>query len=489
MDRWPRKGLLLTTLLVVCLASQGKARAETPSYTIMTPRPLLVEPSAPSTAGPSPTAVPSLTAPQPERLPAILLPAASGNGHPEAAFPATSPRPPGRLAPPTLVKLVPEYPAPYQRPPSTPRPYFGQLPAPTLEIVPRQQATAAPHAMTRVPNVTGSGGNAQGVVVYNLMFPGAGQDYVVRLNNSGGANSVEFSTGGHAVAPPPGYNPQPSGYPGYPGYGAPPYGQPGYPAPNYPPPNPYTAPVVTPPPRSMQAPFPTPEPETAPGEPVEHRPGPAHELALTGGMTFTSESDTAGGVAFDGALVPRVGLAGWYDFDDSWAATGRFDYQGYTMVDEQAPVSQHHRDEFDVSGGAAYTLPWDVARVAVGGGYAARQVSVASNQAPSLSSPRAFAPSQLFHGPMLEGRVGYVLAPSLLVNLDVQARPYLLAVGDSTITPLGPLFGYGGDASLAWQPLSGLVIRLGYRYDFSTGYRNDWIHTVHGPEAALSWRF
>jgi hypothetical protein len=474
MKRWPRKGLLLTTFTVVCLASHGIAEAQqTPAYTISTPRPLdqapVQEPQAPLAPTPQPSTafIPRL------QMPAQWVPANAPNV--QSISPSVAPTADGSFlnAPPILSRLSPRTPAIYAPNALRPQPLApGTLANPgPLEIVPKQ----LPQTLATPPrgNVT----SPQGMVIYNLMFPGAGQDYVVKMNNAEGANSLEVTTAQRGATG--GYYNAPTSYPP-PGY------QPPYPAPAYQPP--YV-------PAYPQSPAQPPRPSNWEAPPIDptlavvHRPGPAHQATLSIAPMFTSESDVTGGVDFDATIVPRVALSGHYDVEDSWYLNGRFTYDSYTIVDRQAPTSQHHRDEFDVEALAGYTLPTELARVGIGLGYAVRQVSVAHNQAPSLTSSRAFSPAALYHGPVIASRVGYVIAPAFRADLALEARPFLWAVGDTNVAALTPLFGYSIQPGVSWRALESVVVQVSYRYDFFTGYRNDFIHTSQGPELGVDWRF
>jgi opacity protein-like surface antigen len=330
------------------------------------------------------------------------------------------------------------------------------------------------------------------MVVYNLMFPGGGQDYQVRVENNGGVNTLEIAP--NRGGGPYGTVPYGQPYQGGPG-GTVPYGQPYQGGPG----GPYPVPVPTPgrPSGYPNAPVlipngPVPFDQVPnPADLVEppRRPGPSRYAQVSAGPTFIGESDPSGGLDFAPSLVTRVGLSSWYDLDDTWYAAGRFAYDNYTIVDKQAADSRHHRDEFDFKLGGGYTLPWDFARIAVGLGYSYQQVSVANNRPQSLSSPRLWAPSRGYHGPTLNGTAGYVIAPALRADLDLEAKPGIFVVGDDTVTPLAPMFGYGAALGISWRPAKPVVVRAAYRYDFFTGYRNDFSHTAHGPELSLDWRF
>jgi hypothetical protein len=217
--------------------------------------------------------------------------------------------------------------------------------------------------------------------------------------------------------------------------------------------------------------------------------GTVRGLALRPTFAFLSEYYPAGGVDLEMAPVPRPALSGEVDLIGPYIPRGNLSYLDYTLVDRQAPDSRHHRDEFQ---GALTLGRWfelDAVQIAATGGYWGRLVSVANNYPASLVAPYASSPSQLFHGPVLAGDVRLGLLPGLSLGLGAQMQPYLFASGDASVAAIGPLFGYGFAPGLAWRPWPGLVLDLGYRYEFTTGYNNDYIHTQHGPSAGITWRF
>ncbi|MDB5096750.1 MAG: hypothetical protein JWM80_1171 [Cyanobacteria bacterium RYN_339] len=461
---WPNWRPRLLILLASLAPGVGALRVE--AYEIQRPVPLQAAPSSVPTATPAPASAPTvagLRTPQPLYVPA---PAPS----------PVSPLPPGVTGPPQRPST---YTGPVQRPGTYVGPPPTFIPAPTQTTGQTQRLTA--------PAVPGA---PSGMVIYNLMFPGGGQEYQVRVENNGGVNSMEITPGRGAP------------YQGSTPYGSAPYqGQQGYPAPGQQggPGGPYPQPMPTPgratgypnaPVLFPNGPIPfdqVPDPSQLVEPP--RRPGPSRYAAIFAGPTFIGESDPSGGLDFAPALVTRLGLTSWYDLDDTWYASGRFAYDAYTITDKQAPDSRHHRDEFDLKLGGGYTLPFEFARVAVGLGYAYQQVSVASNRPPSLSSPRLSAPSRGYHGPTMSATAGYVVAPALRADLDLEAKPGIFVVGDDTVTPLAPMFGYGASIGISWRPAKPVVVRAAYRYDYMTGYRNDFSHTAHGPELSVDWRF
>lgn len=213
-------------------------------------------------------------------------------------------------------------------------------------------------------------------------------------------------------------------------------------------------------------------------------------LAVEAGVGLLAEGLAAGAVDVGPAPVPAIGLDGRYDLDAALTLLGRFRYQDYTLEDQGAPLSRHHRDDFTLEAAGVYRLglgPW---QPSVGLGYFARHVAVASSVPPSLQRPFVFAPSQLFHGPWLLARLERELASAWRFELELASRPFVFAGGDEAVSSIGPLFGYGARPMVVWQPAaSPWAATLGYRFDWLTAYTNDFSHLNHGPVLGAAWRF
>lgn len=197
-------------------------------------------------------------------------------------------------------------------------------------------------------------------------------------------------------------------------------------------------------------------------------------------VTLGSNHSGTGGMVFGGRL----------DFPLGQATNLRLGGHGfaYTITSTQVPDGNTRRDT--VFGEAMVEfLPVRRPLVfAMGLGYWARYLGNRSNLLPPPEGGLLFAPTMLWHGPALGGRVTWPVFEGIEVLAEGGAAPFMLPALDATAGQVGGLAGFNTTLGLKYATRH-LAVQGGYRQMGFFTYTGGYSSFLGGPEAKFILRF